>query len=193
MEAKDGFCQKTDKALAKHKSSTQPDQTVFITDGAQWIRDYCDNYPDAYQILDAYHVLEKVASFAKEVIAPIGRNSTLWCQRQCDDLLAGKASQVTDRLNRLSLLKAAHMEARSKLVTYLQNNIDRMDYASYRKKGYRIGSAPVESAHKTIVQSRMKLLGQRWKVPGAENMLKLKTHIENHGLYSSNYYKPALE
>jgi len=37
-----------------------------------------------------------------------------------------------------------------------------------------IGSGAIESAHRTVIQKRMKLSGQRWSITGAENMLRLR-------------------
>ncbi|MEE9373912.1 MAG: hypothetical protein V3V00_12750, partial [Saprospiraceae bacterium] len=41
-------------------------------------------------------------------------------------------------------------------------------------QGYMIGSGAIESAHKTVIQRRMKLSGQRWSMKGAKNMLNLR-------------------
>ncbi len=38
-----------------------------------------------------------------------------------------------------------------------------------------IGSGAIESAHRTVLQKRMKLSGQRWSKAGAQNMLHLRT------------------
>ncbi|MEO8764779.1 MAG: hypothetical protein ABI416_10850 [Ginsengibacter sp.] len=35
-----------------------------------------------------------------------------------------------------------------------------------------IGSGAIESAHRTVIQKRMKLSGQRWSKCGAQNILK---------------------
>ncbi|MCK7574715.1 MAG: hypothetical protein MZV65_01570 [Chromatiales bacterium] len=44
----------------------QPEQWVFITDGAEWIRNYIqDRFPQATHILDYFHAVEKLAEFAK--------------------------------------------------------------------------------------------------------------------------------
>lgn len=37
-----------------------------------------------------------------------------------------------------------------------------------------IGSGAIESAHRTVVQKRMKQSGQRWSNKGAQNMLNLR-------------------
>jgi hypothetical protein len=50
-----------------------------------------------------------------------------------------------------------------------------MRYKQYRNMGCGIiGSGAIESAHRTLIQKRMKLSGQRWSRMGAENMLRLR-------------------
>lgn len=50
-----------------------------------------------------------------------------------------------------------------------------MDYKKYLHIGCGIiGSGAIESAHRTVVQKRLKLSGQRWSKKGAQNMLNLR-------------------
>ena len=50
-----------------------------------------------------------------------------------------------------------------------------MDYKMYQKIGCGIiGSGAIESTHRTLIQKRMKLSGQRWSNKGAKNILKLR-------------------
>jgi hypothetical protein len=44
---------------------------------------------------------------------------------------------------------------------------------------WNIGSGAIESAHRTVVQKRMKQSGQRWTVEGAQNMLNLRVTRKN--------------
>lgn len=55
------------------------------------------------------------------------------------------------------------------------SNAYRMDYSYYNQIGAGIiGSGAIESAHKTVVQKRMKQSGQRCTFEGAQNMLNLR-------------------
>ncbi len=54
------------------------------------------------------------------------------------------------------------------LYTYIDNRKDCIDYKSYRKKGYFIGSSASESANKYTMQDRMKLQGMRWNKDNAQ-------------------------
>ena len=49
-----------------------------------------------------------------------------------------------------------------------------MDYPKYERLGYYIGSGAIESAHRTVVQKRMKLSGHRWTINGAQRILNLR-------------------
>src|SRR5690606_27439713 len=66
------------------------------------------------------------------------------------------------------------------LIGYYNANRLRMDYSKYKQIGAGIiGSGAIESAHRTVVQKRMKLSGQRWTHIGAQNMLHLRTTSMN--------------
>jgi hypothetical protein len=60
------------------------------------------------------------------------------------------------------------------LVTYLQNNKNRINYGHYKEQGLLFGSGAIESANRDIIQKRMKLSGQRWTLSGAQQMLNLR-------------------
>lgn len=49
-----------------------------------------------------------------------------------------------------------------------------MRYGKFRKLGLEIGSGAIESAHKTVVQSRMKQAGMRWSKENVQSMLSLR-------------------
>ena len=56
-----------------------------------------------------------------------------------------------------------------------------MDYKKYRSIGAGIiGSGSIESAHRTVIQKRMKLSGQHWTKLGATNMLRLRVISMNN-------------
>lgn len=67
-----------------------------------------------------------------------------------------------------------------KLIVYYEGNKDRMDYKKYMQIGCGIiGSGAIESAHRTVIQKRMKLSGQRWSKKDAQNMLNLRVVNKN--------------
>ncbi len=58
-------------------------------------------------------------------------------------------------------------ETAHQLISYYTHNKNRMNYQDYVKIGCGIiGSGAIESAHRTVVQKRMKQSGQRWSCIG---------------------------
>jgi len=49
-----------------------------------------------------------------------------------------------------------------------------MNYKQYKKNGYFIGSGAIESAHKHVIQQRLKLAGMRWSKEGAQYIATLR-------------------
>jgi hypothetical protein len=57
---------------------------------------------------------------------------------------------------------------------YFVTNVSRMQYGTFRKAGYFIGSGVVEAGCKTLIGARCKQSGMFWSEPGAENILALR-------------------
>lgn len=56
-----------------------------------------------------------------------------------------------------------------------------MDYRRFRQNGYPIGSGANESAHKHVLQARMKRAGQHWGLKGARRMSRLRAAYRTSG------------
>lgn len=144
-----------------------PARKVFITDGAEWIGNWLSaTYSNAVHILDYFHVVEKLAFVAKGVAG-----GKTWLTRQQAYLLANQSERVEANVAKLAHLTAPE---RSQLVGYLATNRHRMRYGDYQKRGLMIGSGPIEAAHRTVLQVRMKRAGQRWADGGCDNMVRLR-------------------
>jgi hypothetical protein len=167
-----GFTQKMDTVLDDYGNLKE--RLIFITDGAIWIKNWiADAYPDAVSILDFYHVKEYLCQFAKDYFKDDCIRKD-WINEQEERLLESKTQQVIDAIK--ALHKKLPNAATERIIEYYQSNINRMDYKYYVTIGKGIiGSGAIESAHRTVIQCRMKLSGQRWSKLGATNMLCLRT------------------
>ena len=58
---------------------------------------------------------------------------------------------------------------------YLEKRLDYLDYKTALKAGLPIGSGETESAHRWVIQARLKIAGAWWKIDNAERTLKLRT------------------
>ena len=87
-------------------------------------------------------------------------------------LLNSKVAQVIKNVRRKA---GTDNKAANNLIDYYNSNLNRMDYKRYKQIGCGIiGSGAIESTHRTLIQERMKLSGQRWSKKGAQNMLNLR-------------------
>lgn len=64
-------------------------------------------------------------------------------------------------------------------VAYLTKREAQMPYPSYQQQEWPIGSGMVESAHKQVVQTRLKGAGMRWADSNVNPMLALRTVVCN--------------
>ena len=65
-------------------------------------------------------------------------------------------------------------EAVEKALGYLVKNMKRMQYGTFRRQGFLIGSGGVEAGCKTVIGARCKQSGMLWGKPGVENILALR-------------------
>lgn len=146
---------------------------VWIADGARWIWKWVEEqYPNAVQILDYFHAKEKLCELAQLAFCDEQERSQ-WIQQQ-EDLLFQDAITVVLANIALMSLKGAAKQKQQALLKYYQNNEHRMQYATFRKQGYLIGSGPIEGAIRQVIQQRLKLSGQRWTKKGAQQVANLR-------------------
>ena len=147
---------------------------VFIADGAKWFWDWVNiYYPKAIQILDYYHCKEYLCEFARLVFKD-GQQRDKWIKTQEELLFHDKIDKVITSIKSFTGLVGDAIKYQEKIITYYENNKIRMLYGTYKDKGLLIGSGPIESAHRNIIQKRLKLSGQRWSKQGAQQIASLR-------------------
>jgi hypothetical protein len=145
---------------------------VFLSDGAPWIKNWIeDAFSNAISILDYFHASEHLYAFTESYFKD-KEVAKKWAKEQQELLLESKVVTVIENIKALA---GTGNEAADNLIDYYQSNIERMDYKRYKQIGCGIiGSGAIESAHRTLIQERMKKSGQRWSEEGAQNMLNLR-------------------
>lgn len=105
----------------------------------------------------------------------------IWVGAQKELLLAGRAREAINNIEGLPAHRKSK-SARENLVQYYRANEYRMDYAGFKKVGAGIiGSGAIEATHRNLIQKRLKLSGQRWTIPGAQNVLNLRSlNLSDH-------------
>ena len=154
---------------------------ICVADGAKWIWSWAtDTYPEMIQILDFFHAMEKLGGYASLQYKDDPKKQTKWMECQKQLLLSDKVVQVIKNIKLQLPGNKDALKAKEQLLCYYKNNQIRMMYGTYKKKGYIIGSGAIESAHRNVVQQRLKLSGQRWSINGAQYIVNLRAHKKSN-------------
>jgi hypothetical protein len=161
------------KRLEKHIPPVQC--PIFMADGAPWIWDWVEkHYPNSLQILDFYHAMQYAWDFAKVAFRdPLQQKS--WTEAVKNILLDNRIGYLLKHSQQLKTrVPAEALVKLERLSGYYQPNQDRMYYGFYREKKLLIGSGAIESAHREVIQHRLKRSGQRWSKAGAQQIAQLR-------------------
>lgn len=163
-----------------------PNTTVVIVgDGAKWIWNRAEMFPNRCEILDFWHAAEHAWATARILYGEHSRKTPQWATAIVDSLRAGKIDDVIAMLQRIRPKRSSRgqqllcEEAVADLLSYYSDNRTRMRYHEYLAKGYGIGSGAIESAHKQLTHARMRQAGMRWSEAGARNLLALRVLLLN--------------
>ena len=151
------------------------ERIVFVGDGARWQWSWVEaEYPKAIQILDFYHAMEHLGKYLSTVI-PKKSKANKAIKKVSGILKAKGIDTVMRYIHNIPRISKKQVKGYDELSTYIKNNKNKMDYPSYIEQSLLIGSGAIESAHRTVLQKRMKQSGQRWSKKGLSNMIKLRS------------------
>ena len=151
---------------------------VALTDGERVLQRLVAKDMKLILILDLIHVLERVWK-AAHVFQPEGTaEAEVYAKLMALRLLEGKVSQVIKGLRQTVTkrrLIGSNRKTLQEVVTYFENNRDRMRYHEYLALGLPIASGPVEGACKNLIKDRMERSGMRWTPAMAEAIVQLRS------------------
>ena len=160
----------------------KPDLTlVKVADGAKDNWTYLANeLPEGHEIVDFYHAAEHLK---KAFDLSYGENSAKSKEKFTTyrHILKEEPGGIEKVIKALAYQYKQHPR-RSKLKTeleYFRNNRARMQYAEHLSQNLPIGSGVIEAACKTLVTQRMKCSGMRWRHPGGQGILTLRSLIQS--------------
>jgi len=175
-------------ALADARGYEYAIMRIFISDGAAAIRSLRERcFFDAIFILDWAHAVEHLYAAAIAAHGP-GSKADDWYIRNKTLLWNGRCDLVISHIKKLSdkhgkpPKRAADGDPRKILannVNYFQTNRDGMDYPTFRKNGWPIGSGHIEATIK-VLGKRVKGTEKHWSVKGAEETLQVMTLINSN-------------
>jgi len=153
-----------------------------VGDGAEWIAGQVEERFGAQgnYLLDFYHVCDYLSAAAKAIRAE-QQDQQAWMTEQKDLLKTHRATEVINALKPYlepDTVTDADAPVRQ-CYRYLNNRPHQLDYQHALAKGLPIGSGEIESAHRYIVQQRLKRPGAWWRVENADHMLALRLNRAN--------------
>lgn len=154
-----------------------------VGDGADWIATQVEEKFGAQgnYLVDFYHVCDYLSAAAKAV-TNTAQAAEVWMAEQKERLKARRASEVMQALR-------PHFEPASvndddapvrQCHRYLSNRMHQLDYQGALANELPIGSGEIESAHRYIVQQRLKRPGSWWRAANADHMLALRLNRANN-------------
>lgn len=178
----DGFTQALTEVLALERAWECP-RLAVLGDGAPWVWGLADEVcPGATQILDYPHALEHATDAARVIFGPDDGLVTLWTGTVERLLWEGRVDDLVHEIE--ACVFGARGTARQALIAlarYYRTNAKRMRYDRYRAVGLPCGSGAVESAHRHVLQKRMKLAGQHWSPDRADRLAQLRAALATCG------------
>lgn len=159
-----------------------------VGDGALWITNQVEAHFGAqgHYLIDFYHVCEYLAAAA----VACSTQPEVWMEQQKSALKSNQVSAVLAAL--LPHIEAPSIDDKDAPVRcahrYLRNRRKQLDYKGAIEKKLPIGSGEIESAHRYLVQQRLKRAGSWWAPANVDCMLALRLARANgrwHGYWNS--------
>lgn len=145
-----------------------------IGDGATWIANQIEEQfgCQGNYLVDFFHLSEYLA----EAAPYCSTDAKAWLKQCQKELKANRPAKVLEAL-------LPYMEPQTtpddrapvrKAHRYLRKRLHQVDYAGAIEKNRPIGSGEIESAHRFVVQARLKKPGAWWKAENVDPMLALR-------------------
>ncbi len=167
---------------AEHRDPEHVKHWVALVDGAETQLVLVEEAAaargvDVTVILDIIHVVEYVWK-AAHAFHPAGSlELACWAWTRVGRILEGRARTVAASMRGAATVAGLSPDARKPVDTcadYLRKYAPYLHYDRYLAAGYPIATGVIEGACRYLVRDRMELTGARWRLAGAEAVLKLR-------------------
>jgi hypothetical protein len=148
-----------------------------VGDGATWMASQLDarfGTQGAF-LVDFFHLCESLGAASKVCAA---QDPKAWMEKQQGRFQANQVDAVLE-----ALAPFVETDRDDHPVTacdrYIRNRLSQLDYPGAIQRGLPIGSGEIESAHRYVIQERLKLPGAWWAPRNVEAMLALRINRAN--------------
>lgn len=157
-------------------------QWVVLVDGHEAQLSLVEEITSTYEVdvtvvLDIIHVAEYVWKAGRAFHREGSPELDFWVWTRLRSILEGNSRQVAAAMRRAATVAEFSAEKRKRVDTcagYLQKYAAYLHYDRYLAAGYPIATGVIEGACRYLVRDRMELTGARWRLLGAEAILKLR-------------------
>lgn len=128
-------------------------------------------------IVDLIHVLEYIWKAGAAFYGEGTLQTQAWVNEKLLKILQGKSSLMAAAMRRQATNSGMSGQQRlavDKCANYLLNQKEHLRYDQYLSKGYPIATGVIEGACRYLVKDRMERTGARWRLQGAEAILKMR-------------------
>lgn len=165
-------------------------KVVLLIDGATGLENMGKlNFKDCIQIVDFFHAMEHAGLVLEALIGKAHPDHKSRLRHWARWLLKDKVEDLIAE-TRQACAGLPQAPAVEKALHYFVTNVSRMQYGTFRKAHYFIGSGVVEAGCKTVIGARCKQSGMFWSEAGAENILALR--CINHSRRLDEFWKYRL-
>lgn len=150
---------------------------LALSDGGAGLEEFFrKNFPRAKIIIDFWHAKEHLVELGKALFGDESVAGKEWLDARCHQLKHEGGAAVRATLESLDVggRSEAVRQAHRRETNYFRNHEHKMNYPECLKHGWPIGSGPVESACKTVVNRRLNGSGMRWGSAGSNALCHLR-------------------
>lgn len=167
-------------SCVRQSGGTEDSHVHCVGDGASWIANQVEEKfgPNGNYLIDFYHLCEYLSAAAPSCAKG---NEEEWLKEQ-------KTAMKDNQWNKVLRSLKWHLEPEDTdskqspvraCYRYISNRTKQFDYKSALEQDLPIGSGEVESAHRYVIQARLKQAGAWWQLDNAKHMLSLRTCCAN--------------
>lgn len=163
-------------SCVKQAGAADNTQVHCVGDGARWIASQVEEKfgANGTYLIDFYHLCEYLSAAAPHCTTG---NIDDWLKKQKEALKLSQHSLVLNALQpylEAKTVEESHAPVRA-CHRYIKNRPEQLNYKAAIDRDLPIGSGEIESAHRYVLQERLKLAGAWWKINNAKNMINLRT------------------
>lgn len=132
-----------------------------------------------HRVVDFYHTAERIWAMAEALFGTRNRKYLQWATRMLSTKNkrrgAKRVLHSAAMLAKRRTMGKSRKEAFRKAYAYIRTRTKWMRYRDYKERHIPLGSGITEAACKTVFTQRLKLSGMKWKPPGSQWILNLRT------------------